>query len=170
MRAVEAVWTPLFDRAGHDFEPAEVRDISFGGDDDGICAPPEETADLLGLYCEDDQRIYLLPADRSVSWRYVVAHEVGHHVQGLRGTLDATRDELDEHPGAFDDLHLREELQADCYAGVWGHAAGLPPPGAAFHDQPADEPGTPAQRRRWLMRGWRTGRPAMCDTFSPRRP
>lgn len=169
MRDVEAVWRPLFARAGHRFEAAEVRDMT-SREDDGICAPPEETTDLLGLYCDGERRIFLLAPEPTVNWRYVVAHEVGHHVQGLRGTLDATRDELDDHPGAVEDLHLREELQADCYAGVWGRAAGLPPPADTFHQQPVDEPGTPTQRRRWLMRGWRSGRPALCDTFSPRRP
>jgi predicted metalloprotease len=168
VRAVERVWRPLFKRAGHRYEPARV--AHFGDDEPEPCAPMED--DLLGLYCGEDRTIFFVrdrpPGD--ALWLYVVAHEVGHHVQELRGTLRATGEELTGNTSFVKDLHLREELQADCYAGVWAHAVRARPPDPAYHDLPDEEPGNPVQRRRWLMRGLRTGRPGACDTFTARQP
>ena len=167
VRDAENVWRLLFRRAGLSYEP--VRVAHFG--DDGVkpCAPLEDS--LVGLYCGDSRTIFLVrDAVRDRTWLYVVAHEVGHHVQELRGTLRASGDELERHTSFVNDLHLREELQADCYVGVWAHAVGAPPPDPSFHQLPEEEPGTPQQHRRWLLRGRRTGRPAACDTFAVRRP
>ena len=78
---------------------------------------------------------------------YVVAHEVGHHVQTLRGAPDEI---------------LRRELHADCLAGVWGKAAGLPLPPAWMYGEDAEH-GTAMQRIRWLNEGYRDARPAACN-------
>ena len=170
MRSVERVWRRLFQREDLLFQPARVVHFDDGGDPEP-CAPLDES--LLGLYCPERRTIFLTDREEAGSfalWRYVVAHEVAHHVQELRGTLLASGEEFEKHTSFVRDLHLREELQADCYAGVWAHAVGAEPPDRAFHEQPDEEPGTPRQRRRWLMRGLRTGRPAECNTFRPRRP
>jgi uncharacterized protein len=82
------------------------------------------------FYCPADQRVYLdltfyedmrrqLGASGDFAWAYVIAHEVGHHVQNLAGTDDTVaRFERDD-PGRANELSVRLELQADCYAGVW---------------------------------------------------
>ena len=80
---------------------------------------------------------------------YVVAHEVGHHVQTLR------------HAGA--DI-LRRELHADCLAGVWGKAAGIPLPPMWAYGEDAEH-GTAAQRVHWLNVGYRAARPSDCDAI-----
>ncbi|MDQ3740184.1 MAG: neutral zinc metallopeptidase [Actinomycetota bacterium] len=165
VRAVEQVWRRLFREAGLKYEPVKVR--HFGDPGAKPCAPEEEG--FAGLYCQDERAIYF-SRERSGQWRYVVAHEVGHHVQELRGTFTAAEEEAGGGPLRFTDVHLREELQADCYSGVWAHAVGLPPPGEWYHDVAEGEPGTHAQRRRWLHRGLRTGRPADCDPFAVASP
>jgi predicted metalloprotease len=86
------------------------------------------------FYCPQDKRVYLdLGFFRELSERfgapgefaraYVIAHEVGHHVQRLTGVESHVRAQQQRNPAAANALSVRMELQADCYAGVWGHAA-----------------------------------------------
>jgi predicted metalloprotease len=120
---------------------------------------------------------------------YVIAHEYGHHVQDQLGVLDAIRGDRQ----GPESKSVRSELQADCYAGVWAaHAvdtglieeltqadinAGLAAAAAIGDDRIQEQTqgqvnpetwthGSSEQRRRWLARGYRNGRPAACDTFS----
>ena len=85
------------------------------------------------FYCPADERVYLdlsfyrdmeqqLGAPGDFAWAYVIAHEVGHHVQHLRGTDDDVRRLQREDPGQANPLSVRLELQADCYAGVWARS------------------------------------------------
>ena len=118
---------------------------------------------------------------------YVIAHEVGHHVQNLLGIDDQVREAVQRNPGDQNELSVRQELQADCLAGVWGHSAnerGLLEPGdveeglgaaAAVGDdrltQGRASPdsfthGTSEQRARWFKRGFDSGDPQDCDTFA----
>jgi hypothetical protein len=165
--SVERMWRRMFADAGLRYEPVKVR--HFGEPGAKPCAPEAELEDLAGLYCQEERAIYFSPS-RSGHWRYVVAHEVGHHVQELRGTFTAAEEEAFKRPFKLTDVHLREELQADCYSGVWAHSVGLKPPSAWYHEVAEGEPGTAAQRRRWLYRGLRSGRPARCDTFAVQQP
>jgi predicted metalloprotease len=140
----------------------------------------------LSFY-RDLQNRFHAPGDFAEA--YVVAHEVGHHVQKLTGQfkrLEAVRGRTSGQTG----VSVRMELQADCYAGVWGNHAGLMhelDPGdleealaaaTAIGDDRLQQQtqgrvvpesfthGTSAQRTRWFKRGFDSGRPQDCDTFS----
>jgi uncharacterized protein len=151
------------------------------------------------FYCPADERVYLdlsfyrdmeqqLQASGDFAWAYVIAHEVGHHVQKVTGTSDDVRRLQREDPDQANPLSVRLELQADCYAGVWAHsvfdqleqgdvdeairaseavgddrlqrrAGGGVNPDSFTH-------GSSAQRARWFREGQSAGEPAACDTFS----
>jgi hypothetical protein len=122
---------------------------------------------------------------------YVIAHEYGHHMQQVLGMSDQVRSAQGQNPGAANQLSVRLELQADCYAGVWAarnkdrlepgdmesglnaaHSIGddtlmrnagrRPSPEAFTH-------GTSAQRMQWLRKGLETGNEDACDTFADMR-
>jgi predicted metalloprotease len=154
------------------------------------------------FYCPGDEKLYLdfaffrdlqtrFRAPGDFAQAYVIAHEVGHHVQKLTGTfgkMEAARARAS--PAEGNRLSVRLELQADCYAGVWGYHAGTMKqldPGdvaealnaaTAIGDDRLQQQsqgrvvpesfthGSSAQRVRWFMRGLNSGRPKQCDTFS----
>lgn len=145
--------------------------------------PADEKAyiDLSFFQQLDDQ--YDAPGD--FARVYVLAHELGHHVQNIQGTSDQVRRSQEADPGSANGLSVRLELQADCYAGVWGHdaeARGLIEPGdieeglgaaAAVGDdtlgngnQESWTHGSAESRQRWFETGFESGDPASCDTFS----
>ena len=115
-----------------------------------------------GIYCRREASIVIDLGDHLVGEAavgddgadlllgYVLAHEVAHHVQALRGF-----------GGRISDV-LRAELHAQCLAGVWGRAAGRPVAPAWSYGEDADH-GTAAQQRLWLERGYARARPADCD-------
>jgi predicted metalloprotease len=158
------------------------------------------------FYCPGDRKVYLdlsffnalhqkLGAPGDFAQAYVLAHEVGHHVQNLTGTLDSQ-----PFSGNANERSVRVELQADCYAGVWGHEAAKPgradagkvelEPGdveeglnaaSAIGDDRLQQKsqghvspesfthGSSAQRVAWFKRGMETGDPRACDTFGDTR-
>ena len=154
------------------------------------------------FYCQGDERLYLdLSFFRDLQTRfnspgdfaqaYVIAHEVGHHVQKLTGSLqklEAARGQVSEKE--YNALSVRVELQADCYAGVWGYHAGtlnqledsdiaeaLNAATAIGDDRLQQQAkgrvtpdsfthGSSEQRVHWFKRGMESGRPKDCDTFS----
>jgi predicted metalloprotease len=151
------------------------------------------------FYCPADQRVYLdlsfyrdmenqLGAPGDFAWAYVIAHEVGHHVQKLRGTSDDVQRLQRQDPDQANPLSVRLELQADCYAGVWAHSVfDQLDPGDVEEAITASEAvgddrlqrrargevrpdsfthGTSAQRAKWFSKGQANGEPADCDTFS----
>lgn len=153
------------------------------------------------FYCPADRKVYLdlsffdelhrrFGAPGDFAQAYVVAHEVGHHVQNLLGTERRVRQLQQQRPGAANTLSVRMELQADCYAGAWGHSAaqrgkldpddaeeGLRAAAAIGDDrlqrssggvvQPDSfTHGSSAQRVEWFRRGLQSGDPNACDTFS----
>lgn len=152
------------------------------------------------FYCPGDQRVYIdlgfyeelgrrFGADGDFAQAYVLAHEIGHHVQTITGTESKVRGLQQSRPGVRNELSVRMELQADCYAGIWGHSAGgrshleagdveegLNAAAAIGDDRiqrmsgtrVAPERfthGTSAQRMEWFKRGMQSGDPASCDTF-----
>jgi predicted metalloprotease len=158
------------------------------------------------FYCPGDRKVYLdlsfftqldskLGAPGDFAQAYVLAHEVGHHVQNLTSTLDSG-----PFSGSANERSVRVELQADCYAGVWGHEAaqsgraaagrveldpgdveeGLGAAAAVGDDRLQQQGrgrvvpesfthGSSAQRVSWFRRGMQTGDPRACDTFADAR-
>jgi predicted metalloprotease len=131
-----------------------------------------------------------LGASGDFAWAYVIAHEMGHHVQRMTGTSAAVERLSRSEPADANELSVRQELQADCYAGVWAatvYAEGALEPGdldEAFNaaeavgddrlqrqatgsvDPDSFTHGTSEQRRTWFERGYRSGDPGDCDTFA----
>lgn len=195
----EDTWGMLLPSMGRSYE--EPRLVLFTGSVQSGCG--FAGAQVGPFYCPADRRIYLdlsffdelqrrFGAPGDMARAYVVAHEVGHHVQtllGISGEVSRRRQGLSEAEG--NDLSVRQELQADCFAGVWGHFAdrsrGLLEAGdleealgaaAAIGDDRLQERsrgysvpesfthGTSAQRARWFRVGFETGDPQRCDTFA----
>jgi uncharacterized protein len=153
------------------------------------------------FYCGSDQNVYIdlafydelrqkLGAPGDFAQGYVIAHEVGHHVQNLQGTMDKVHQlQRRVSKAEANELSVRLELQADFYAGVWGHYVqerGLLDPGdieealtaaAAIGDDRLQQRaqghvvpdsfthGTSEQRLRWFRKGLETGDPRQGDTF-----
>jgi uncharacterized protein len=194
---VQATWVRIFDGSGRRYERAEL--VLFEGTTTSACGGANEA--IGPHYCPADQRVYLdldffrelhqrFGAPGDFAQAYVIAHEIGHHVQRLLGIEADVRREQEADPDRANDLSVRMELQADCLAGVWGFTArqrGLLEPGdlqegldaaAAIGDdrlqrqggQRVDREswthGSSAQRVEWFRRGFDSGDPENCDTFS----
>ena len=194
-------WETTFQRNGEPYRRAKL--VLFSG---GVSTGCGSASSAVGpFYCPADQRVYLdlsfyrdmqrqLGANGDFAWAYVIAHEVGHHVQQQLGTSDEVRRLQGDDPGSANDLSVRLELQADCYAGVWSHsvrAAGDLEKGDIEEALGAAEAvgddrlqrrarggidpesfthGTSEQRARWFATGDEAGEPAECDTFSVDEP
>lgn len=196
------VWTPIFQRAGRTYErPAGV--VLYDQATGTGCGMGQSA--MGPFYCPQDQKVYLdlafwqelsgrFGAKGEAARAYVIAHEIGHHVQQLTGQTDKAR-----RLGArgAESGSVRLELQADCYAGVWAaHAAevsggqvaldpkdvedGLRAASAVGDDTlqkqtqgqvmpDAFTHGTSAQRMRWFRAGVESGDPGACDTFKAAR-
>lgn len=197
---VQDVWTRLFAEAGQPYTRAQI--VRYRQAVETKCGSATSAAGPF--YCPLDQRVYLdmsfyrqmrddLGAAGDFAWAYVIAHELGHHVQNLTGVFDRTQQIEQDNPGASagsQGLSVRTELQADCYAGVWGHAAqqngqletgdleeALAAAQAVGDDRLQARTGTvrpdtfthgtSQQRQQWFGAGFQTGAPGDCDTFSP---
>ncbi len=195
----EEVWrSVLRDQAGMDYQDPTL--VLFRGAVQSACGGA--SAAMGPFYCPGDQRVYLdtdffdmmaarMNAGGDFAAAYVVAHEVGHHVQNLLGTLgevNQQRARLSEVDA--NSLSVATELQADCYAGIWARQAqerfGTLDVGDMEEAMRAAEAvgddviqanagqtpmpdsfthGSAAQRQTWLMRGFNSGELRQCDTF-----
>ena len=152
------------------------------------------------FYCPGDAKVYLdlsffeelqtrFRAGGEFAQAYVIAHEVGHHIQNLTGIERKVRRLQRSNPGAANQLSVRMELQADCLAGIWGHStaernilesgdveSGLNAAAAIGDDRiqrmagrgvnpESFTHGSSAQRVEWFRKGLQTGRFEACDTF-----
>jgi predicted metalloprotease len=199
--STEDVWTPVFEGGRY---PAPKL-VIFSGTVSSACG--NATAAVGPFYCSGDQRVYLdtgffddmvrqLNAPGEFARAYVIAHEVGHHIQNVTGVMKRTgqlRAQGAEMEGA-DGLSVRQELQADCYAGVWANHAqrqlqwleagdiesALNAATAIGDDRLQQQSrghvvpdsfthGSSAQRVRWFRIGMDSGDPAKCDTFAVER-
>jgi predicted metalloprotease len=197
LASTEDHWTQLFAAQGAQYEAPVL--VFYPGTGQSGCGAAQ--AAMGPFYCPADRRIYLdtsffdelarrhgAPGDFAQA--YVVAHEVGHHVQTITGTSDTIRRaqaRASQQQGNA--LQVRMELQADCYAGVWASRErsaamepgdfeeGMAAAGAIGDDtlQRAGQGrvvpesfthGTAAQRQEALMRGWRGGDPAACADYT----
>jgi predicted metalloprotease len=196
LASTEDTWGRLFQERGETYRPALF--TFYGGTGQSGCGAAQ--AAMGPFYCPTDNSIYLdtaffnelqtrFRAAGDFAQAYVIAHEVGHHVQQLSGVLDrAHRDQQRLSPAEGNAMQVRVELQADCYAGVWaGRNRDRMEPGDLEEGMRAAEAigddtiqrrsqgrvapesfthGTSAQRMAWLRRGIESADPAQCDTFS----
>jgi predicted metalloprotease len=193
---VQKTWAGAFSGAGSDYRPANLvlfRDGTRSGCGIGQAA-------MGPFYCPLDEKVYLdlsffeeldrrFGAPGDFAQAYVIAHELGHHVQHVLGMDARIRDFQRSNPDIANQLSVRMELQADCYAGVWAHSAaergkletgdieeGLGAASAvgddriqrrtAGHVNPDSfTHGSAQQRAEWFRRGFDSGKSSACDTF-----
>ena len=127
---VQYTWNDIFERSGKTYEPTQV--VLFRGSTNTGCG--QASAATGPFYCPADRLVYLdtsffkelerrFGAPGDFAQAYVIAHEIGHHVQTLLGIEREVRRLQQEDPSRANELSVRMELQADCFAGVWGRAA-----------------------------------------------
>ena len=197
----EDVWHGVFRQAGGSYQ--EPRLVLFRGATPTACGTGQ--AAMGPFYCPADQKVYIdlgfyetlqsrLGAPGDFAQAYVIAHEVGHHVQNLLGIsakVDQMRGRVSQ--AEYNRLSVRLELQADCFAGVWAHhaqnarqileqgdveeamnaAAQIGDDALQRSSGGAVVPesfthGTSAQRQRWFHAGMQQGSLKACDTFAAR--
>lgn len=200
LAGTEDVWTQIFQKNGLTYVPPKL--VIFDGSVQSACGGA--TAQSGPFYCSGDQSVYLdlsffkdmkrqFGTTGDFAWAYVIAHEVGHHVQYLLGTLNQVNQKrARSNEKTANQLSVRLELQADFYAGIWAHydqkrfhsleegdiEEGLNIAAAIGDDRIQKNTygrsypdsfthGTSAQRAKWLKKGLSTGDPSLGDTFSP---
>jgi predicted metalloprotease len=176
----------------------KARLVLFRGATGSACGTGESA--MGPFYCPGDQKVYLdleffdqldrrFGAPGDFAQAYVVAHEMGHHIQSLLGIERQVRTLQQQSPRDANPLSVAMELQADCFAGVWGHSTaqrgileegdaeeGLRAASAIGDDALQQQTsgrvrpesfthGSAAQREQWLKRGLQTGDVKACDTF-----
>lgn len=195
----EDVWGPIFQQGGGAYR--EPRLVLFRGAVPTACGTGQ--AAMGPFYCPGDQKVYIdlsfydqlknqLGAPGDFAQAYVIAHEVGHHVQhllGISGQVEQMRGRVSQ--VAYNRLSVKLELQADCLAGVWAHHADQQRQileqgdieeamnaAAKIGDDALKRAqtgqvvpdsfthGTSAQRQRWFRTGLQSGSVQACDTFS----
>ena len=195
----EDVWKDLFTKGGATYQ--EPRLVLFRGATQTACGQGQ--AAMGPFYCPGDQKVYIdlgfyetlknkLGAPGDFAQAYVIAHEVGHHVQnllGISGKMDQMRGRVSK--VEYNALSVRLELQADCFAGVWANHAqnsrqileqgdveeamnaaakigddALQGGGSGRIVPESFTHGTSAQRQRWFDTGLKSGAIKACDTFS----
>ena len=199
LASTEDAWNEVFKEGGAQYRAPKL--VLFRGLTPTACGTGQSA--MGPFYCPNDQKVYLdmnffdtlsrqLGAPGEFARAYVVAHEVGHHVQTLLGTtekVDSMRGRISQ--SQQNQLSVRMELQADCYAGIWANksqqaknwleqgdiesamnaAARIGDDALQRQQTGAVRPdsfthGSSAQRQRWFMQGLKTGSVQACDTFN----
>lgn len=198
--STEDTWEKVFKQAGYDYLAPKL--VLFRGSTDTACGTGQ--AAMGPFYCPGDQKVYIdlafydemknrFQAPGDFAQAYVIAHEVGHHVQNLMGTSDKVQQARQNasSDAEANQYSVRLELQADCYAGVWAHHADdanrileagdideAMRAAAAIGDDALQKQaqgyavpdsfthGTSEQRMRWFNQGLNVGDVNKCDTFS----
>ncbi len=199
LASTEETWTQVFEQSGERYRPPRL--VLFDGRVQTACGLGAAAAGPF--YCPGDQRLYLdlsffrvlrerLGAPGDFAQAYVIAHEVGHHVQNLLGTMEQMQSARQRvSPQQYNALSVRLELQADCYAGVWANHSqqarawleqgdleeGMAAAAAVGDDRLQKQAqgtvvpesfthGSSAERTRWFRTGLESGDPQRCDTFA----
>ena len=198
----EDTWRPLFGQMGGEYHPPRL--VLFQGRVESACGLASSAAGPF--YCSSDSRVYLdrsffedlaqrFGAPGEFARAYVIAHEIGHHVQNQLGiTEKMAQQRARAGEGGSNALSVLIELQADCFAGVWGHFArqrkllepgdvesGLAAAAAIGDDRLQRQSrghvspesfthGSSAQRVRWFRAGLDSGDVRQCNTFTTARP
>ena len=192
----QETWTKILADRGQQYEHAKL--VLFRDATQTACGVGQAAAGPF--YCPGDNRVYIdlgfydelrdrFGAAGDFAQAYVIAHELGHHIQRLLGTEAKVRRAQQQRPDQANDLSVKMELQADCYAGVWGHSTqqrnileqgdveeGLNAAAAVGDDRiqaasgggihpESFTHGTAKERSSWFNRGFQSGRPEDCDTF-----
>lgn len=196
----EDVWNRVFKQFGRDYKEPKL--VLFTGSTRTACGLGQSA--MGPFYCPLDEKIYLdlgfyrelrakFRAPGDFAQAYVVAHEVGHHVQKLLGIADRVMELKQRNPRAANQIQVRMELQADCLSGVWANLndqlknrlepgdirEGLNAASAIGDDMiqrrqqgyvvpDAFTHGSSEQRVRWFQKGYQAGNMQVCDTFSTR--
>jgi predicted metalloprotease len=204
IESADSAWAEIAPGMGIDFREPQAR--LFTGQTNTGCGAASK--DVGPFYCPADATIYIDTSfyddlsstygasDGSFAKEYVIAHEYGHHIQNLQGTME----HVDHSQSGPTSDGVRLELQADCYAGVWGSraASSTDSGGQEFLEPLTDEDiadglsaasavgddhiqgevsggqvspetwthGSSSQRQKWFTTGYESGDPASCDTFS----
>lgn len=198
--STEDTWDKIFQNSGHKYPAPKL--VLFSGATPTACGTGQ--AAMGPFYCPGDQKVYIdlafynemksrFNAPGDFAQAYVIAHEVGHHIQNLMGTSDKVQQarQAARTEAEGNQYSVRLELQADCYAGVWAHHADganrILEPGdveeamtaaAAIGDDALQKQaqgyavpdsfthGTSEQRMRWFNQGLTGGDVRKCDTFN----
>lgn len=193
---VQSTWTKVLATEGVQYRHAKL--VMFRDAVDSACGTAESASGPF--YCPNDEKVYIdlgfydelkqrFGAPGDFAQAYVLAHEVGHHVQKILGIEGKVAEARSQNRGAANQLSVRLELQADCFAGVWGHSTqernilesgdveeGLKAAAAVGDDRlqlmsrgrvnpETFTHGTSQQRSQWFQRGYQSGKVAECNTF-----
>lgn len=200
LKTTEDAWERIFAQAGRQYAPATL--VLYSGSTDTACGYGQSA--MGPFYCPADHKVYIdlafyddmerkLGGGGDFALGYVLAHEIGHHVQNQLGITRKVREmQRGASQAEANRISVLNELQADCFAGVWGNMVsrqGMLEQGdleealntaAAIGDDRLQRQsggrvvpdsfthGTSRQRYEWFSRGFRTGDPGQCDTFSAR--
>jgi len=200
LASTEDTWGKIFQASGQQYPPPKL--VLFSGQTPTACGAGQAAAGPF--YCPGDQKVYIdlsfyqemkdrFHAPGDFAQAYVIAHEVGHHIQNLQGISDKVQKarENARNEAESNAYSVRLELQADCYAGVWamradgdhrileaGDVEEAMTAAAAIGDDALQKQaqgyavpdsfthGTSQQRMRWFNQGFSTGEVNKCDTFS----
>jgi uncharacterized protein len=192
----QATWAKILEKEGIQYQRAKL--VLFRDATQSSCGVGQAASGPF--YCPSDGKVYLdlsffdelhsrFGAPGDFAEGYVIAHELGHHVQNILGTSDRVQEAMASDRRNANEYSVRLELQADCYAGIWGHStaqrnileAGEVEEGLAAAASVGDDRlqrsagrsvnpdsfthGSSQQRTEWFQRGFQSGRISDCDTF-----
>jgi uncharacterized protein len=193
---VQETWTQIFPKLGTQYQDAKL--VLYRDAVRSACGFAE--AATGPFYCPGDEKVYIdlgffdelsrrFGAPGDFAQAYVLAHEIGHHVQRRLGIESQVREAQQSRPSAANELSVRLELQADCFAGIWAHSTAkrqllergdieeginaaaavgddrLQKQAAGYVNPETFTHGTAQQRASWFRRGLESGDVDVCDTF-----